>query len=139
VIEAQLRPGLFPLLRALIVRSNKPGHYLLLGSAAPELLRQAGESLLGRVEIIEVAGFDLSEVSTDAQTSLWQGGGFPPSYFANGDDASFIWRNSAINRYVEQDLRQLGIDIAPLAMMRFWNLHKVLAFHNPPFVNTSIH
>jgi uncharacterized protein len=132
--EVQRRPGLFPLLRALIDRSNDPGQYLLLGSAAPELLRQAGESLLGRVEVIEVTGFNLNEVGIDAQTSLWQRGGFPPSYLAASDDASFAWRNQALNRYVEQDLRQLGIDIAPPAMMRFW---KMLAHYHGQIWNSG--
>ena len=45
--EVQRRPGLFPLLRVLMDRSDAPGQYLLLGSASPALLRQAGESLLG--------------------------------------------------------------------------------------------
>jgi uncharacterized protein len=132
--EVQLRPGLFPLLRALIDRSNKPGQYLLLGSAAPALLRQAGESLLGRVEVIEVAGFNLNEVGIDAQIALWQRGGFPPSYLATNDGASFAWRNQALNRYVDQDLRQLGIDIAPPAMMRFW---KMLAHYHGQVWNTG--
>ena len=47
VDEVQHRPGLFPVLRVLIDRSNAPGQFLLLGSASPNLLRQAGESLLG--------------------------------------------------------------------------------------------
>ncbi|MCY7308669.1 MAG: AAA family ATPase, partial [Rhodoferax sp.] len=50
--EVQRQPGLFPLLRVLLDRSDAPGQYLLLGSASPALLRQAGESLLGRVETI---------------------------------------------------------------------------------------
>ena len=57
--EVQRRPGLFPLLRVLIDRSDAPGQYLLLGSASPALLRQAGESLLGRTEALEVSGFNL--------------------------------------------------------------------------------
>jgi uncharacterized protein len=66
--EVQLRPGLFPLLRVLMDRSDKPRQYLLLGSASPHLLRQAGESLLGRVETVEVGEFDLQEVARqDAQ------------------------------------------------------------------------
>ena len=39
--EVQLKPGLFPLLRVLMDRSNASGQYLLLGSASPSLLRQA--------------------------------------------------------------------------------------------------
>ena len=97
--EVQRRPGLFPALRVLLDRSNAPGQFLLLGSASPALLRQAGESLLGRVETIEVTGFDLQEAaiggtfggrfggtpdgtpdgSFDAQAAarLWLRGGFP--------------------------------------------------------------
>lgn len=45
--EIQRKPELFPLLRVLMDRSNVPGQFLLLGSASPSLLRQAGESLLG--------------------------------------------------------------------------------------------
>src|SRR6478609_685938 len=60
--EVQREPGLFPLLRVLMDRSDVPGQFLLLGSASPALARQTGESLLGRVETIEVGGFDLQEV-----------------------------------------------------------------------------
>jgi uncharacterized protein len=59
--EVQRLPGLFPQLRVLIDRLDTPGQYLLLGSASPVMLRQAGESLLGRVEVIEVGGIDLAE------------------------------------------------------------------------------
>jgi hypothetical protein len=58
--EVQRQPTLFPLLRLLMDRSDAPGQYLLLGSASPNLARQAGESLLGRIETIEVCGFDLA-------------------------------------------------------------------------------
>jgi uncharacterized protein len=132
--EVQLRPGLFPLLRALIDRNNAPGQFLLLGSAAPALLRQAGESLLGRVEVIEVTGFNLDEVGIQTQNLLWQRGGFPPSFLAKDDEASFVWRSQALNRYVEQDLRQLGIDIAAPAMMRFW---KMLAHYHGQVWNSA--
>lgn len=41
----------FRVLRVLIDRDNRPGQYLLLGSASPNLLRQTSESLLGRVGV----------------------------------------------------------------------------------------
>ena len=47
--EAQQRPGLFPVLRVLIDRNRRPGRFLILGSAAPDLKRQASESLAGRI------------------------------------------------------------------------------------------
>ena len=127
--EVQRRPGLFPVLRVLIDRSNSPGQYLLLGSASAALLRQAGESLLGRVETIEVGGFDLREVcaaasgySTETSARLWLRGGFPPSYLAGSHEDSFAWRRNAIASHVEVDLPQFGINVAAPAMLRFWRM-----------------
>jgi predicted AAA+ superfamily ATPase len=127
--EVQRRPGLFPLLRVLIDRSNAPGQYLLLGSASPVLLRQAGESLLGRVETLEVCGFNLQEVWGEAgqphnevATRLWLRGGFPRSYLAGSDLDSMAWRASAIASHVEVDLPQFGVNIAAPAMLRFWRM-----------------
>ena len=125
--EVQRQPGLFPLLRVLMDRSDTPGQYLLLGSASPSLARQAGESLLGRIETIEVVGFDLEEVTEAAGNwdaavvdRLWLRGGFPRSYLAGSDDDSFAWRHGAIREHVQNDLPQFGLDVAAPAMLRFW-------------------
>lgn len=127
--EVQRKPGLFPVLRVLIDRSDSVGQYLLLGSASPGLLRQAGESLLGRVETLEVSGFDLREVCPRAaaydrasESRLWLRGGFPRSYLAGSDEDSMAWRMSAIASHVEVDLPQFGVNIAAPAMLRFWRM-----------------
>lgn len=127
--EVQINPGLFPLLRVLMDRSDATGQYLLLGSASPNLLRQAGESLLGRVETIEVGGFDLSEVclqtghwSPDVIHRLWLRGGFPRAYLAATDEDSLAWRMQAIMDHVRVDLPQFGLNIAAPAMLRFWTM-----------------
>lgn len=39
--EIQLRPELFPVLRVLADRPGPPARFLVLGSASPDLLRQA--------------------------------------------------------------------------------------------------
>ena len=124
----QRRPELFQALRVLIDRSNQSGQYLLLGSASPALLRQAGESLLGRAETIEVAGFDLAEVAAagswqrEPVERLWLRGGFPRSYLAASEADSLAWRRQAIASHVELDLPQFGINIAAPAMLRFWRM-----------------
>jgi predicted AAA+ superfamily ATPase len=127
--EVQLKPDLFPLLRVLMDRSDMPGQYLLLGSASPTLLQQAGESLLGRVETIEVAGFDLGEVSASeggytevAAIRLWLRGGFPRAYLAATDEDSMVWRTNAVKDHVRLDMPQFGINIAAPAMLRFWTM-----------------
>lgn len=127
--EVQRRPDLFPLLRVLMDRSDTPGQFMLLGSASPSLLRQAGESLLGRVETVEVSGFDLQEscvnsgVYDDAAAQrLWLRGGFPRSFLARNDADSFAWRMNAVTDHVQVDLPQFGLNIAAPAMLRFWGM-----------------
>jgi len=90
--EVQLAPELFQVIRVLIDRQNRPGQFLLLGSASPGLLWQTSESLLGRVEVIEVTGFTLAEVGTERQPALWVRGGFPMSFTAASDEDSLVWR-----------------------------------------------
>ena len=120
--EVQLAPNLFPVLRVLIDRSHRNGQFLLLGSASPALLRQAGESLLGRVEVIEVGGFDLDEATPALQQQLWLRGGYPRAFLAASDADSLAWRVQAMQRHVETDLPQFGIHVAAPSMMRFWRM-----------------
>src|SRR5687768_11099940 len=122
VDEVQHAPELFRVLRVLIDRDDRPGQYLLLGSASPALLRQASESLLGRVEVIEVAGFDLQEVGIHNAPRLWLRGSFPPAYTAANDADASVWCSNAIARFVQVDLPQFGINVAAPAMMRFWSM-----------------
>ena len=90
-------PGLFPLLRSLVDRARRrglrSGLYLLLGSLAPEVSRQAGESLAGRASYLELAPFDLLEVGREAEPVLWLRGGFPESFLALGDEESWSGRS----------------------------------------------
>lgn len=125
--EVQRRPALFAALRVLIDRSDRPGQFLLLGSASPALHRQAGESLLGRVETIEVGGFDLAEAAAAdgvdrAGERLWLRGGFPRAYLAASDADGFAWCRQAIASHVELDLPQFGVGVAAPAMLRFWRM-----------------
>ena len=120
--EVQLAPNLFPVLRVLIDQSPANGQFLLLGSASPALLQQAGESLLGRVEVIEVGGFDLSEVGPGEQTLLWLRGGYPRAFLAASDADSMVWRTQAMQQHVQVDLPQFGVNVPPPAMLRFWRM-----------------
>ena len=47
--EIQRMPSLFPLMRALVDQKRVDGRFLILGSASPDLMRQASESLAGRI------------------------------------------------------------------------------------------
>ncbi len=120
--EVQRRPEIFPILRVLLDRTPLPAKFLILGSASPDLLRQSSESLAGRLELIEMDGFNLSEVGEKKASSLWVRGGFPLSFLAKSDADSFAWRNSFIKTFLERDLRQQGIDVPTVALHRFWTM-----------------
>lgn len=120
--EIQRIPELFPLLRVLADRPDRPAQFLVLGSASPDLLRQSSESLAGRISYYELGGFDLGEVSAGHSDRLWLRGGFPPSFLAPDDAASDLWRQEFIRSYLERDLPTLGIDLATTTLRRFWTM-----------------
>jgi hypothetical protein len=120
--EIQLRPELFPVLRVLADRRPLPARFLVLGSASPDLLRQSSESLAGRIHYHHLGGLSLDEVGIDCIPVLWQRGGFPASYLARSDAASFRWRRDFIQTFVQRDLPQLGVQIPSLTLWRFWSM-----------------
>jgi uncharacterized protein len=120
--EAQLQPELFPILRVLADRRPLPARFLLLGSASPDLVRDVSESLAGRVALVSMAGFDLSETGAKAMRRLWWRGGFPRSYVAGSDQESRQWRADFIQTFLERDLRRFGVQVAPAVLRRFWNM-----------------
>ncbi|MBI2416092.1 MAG: ATP-binding protein [Candidatus Kerfeldbacteria bacterium] len=107
--EIQHLPTLFPLLRALIDQQRQPGQFLILGSASPHLLRQASESLAGRIIYHELTPLTLAECTPHPYTwkQLWLRGGYPESMLANTDTISYQWRQSFIRNYIERDIPQL--------------------------------
>jgi predicted AAA+ superfamily ATPase len=118
--EVQRRPDLFPVLRVLVDRPGAGTRFLVLGSASPALLRQSSESLAGRLEVVEVAPFDLDEIGVDHLARRWSRGGFPRSYLADFDADSVAWRRNFVRTFVERDLPNLGAAVPPETMRRFW-------------------
>lgn len=120
--EVQRAPDVFKVLRVLADRPEAPARFLLLGSAAPGLLRQASETLAGRIEMIEVDGFSVSEVGLAAADRLWYRGGLPLSFTARSNEDSRAWRREFIRTFLERDLPQLGLNTPAPAMRRFWTM-----------------
>jgi len=120
--EIQLRPDLLPILRVLADRKPLPARFLILGSASPDLIRHASESLAGRVEFIDISGFQLSEVGFQHQSKLWLRGGFPRSYLAKNDVDSMSWRINFIRTFLERDVRTFGLETSPAALRRLWQM-----------------
>lgn len=120
--EIQVIPPLFNVLRVLADRPENQARFLILGSASPVMMRQVSETLAGRVEFIELAGFDLQETGVETWQQLWLRGGFPRSFLAASNDDSLAWREGFIRTFLERDIPQLGITIPAAAMRRFWTM-----------------
>lgn len=124
--EVHRVPELFQCLRGVIDRGRRQGkpngQFLLLGSAAMDLLRQTGESLAGRISYLELGPFDALEVAPQAQDTLWVRGGFPRSFLAESNNLSLDWRRDFIRTYLERDIPEFGPRIPAETLRRFWTM-----------------
>jgi len=137
--EIQRVPELFPVLRGLIDRRRRAGerygHFLILGSASIDLLRQTSESLAGRIAYRELTPILADELpKRSALDRLWLRGGFPDSLLAPDDAASREWRDAFIATYLERDIPQLGPRIPAETLRRFWTM---LAHHQGALLNAA--
>lgn len=136
--EIHRAPNLFPILRGLIDQGRrngqKTGRFLLLGSAALDLLKQSGETLAGRIAYLELAPFNVLETQLITADELWVRGGFPESLLAVDSARSLRWRQDFIRTYLERDIPQLGPRIAAETLRRFWVM---LAHHQGGLLNTA--
>ncbi len=120
--EVQRVPELFATLRSLIDEDRKPGRFFLLGSASRDLIRQSSETLAGRLGFLELTPLLVDEVASDELDRLWVRGGFPDSFLARSEEASFDWRFDFIASFLERDLPQLGFNYPAENMRRFWTM-----------------
>ena len=120
--EIQAKPELFGVLRVLADRPRRPARFLVLGSASPDIVRGVSETLAGRVEFVELAGFDVRETGPASWPRLWLRGGLPRSFLARSSGDSLAWREGFIRTFLERDVPQLGIGVPAAAMRRFWTM-----------------
>ena len=118
--EIQFMPELFNELRGIVDNDRRPGRFIILGSASPDLIRGSSETLAGRIGYLELSPFNLNEV--EDLKKLWVRGGFPDSYLAPSDKASKLWRRNFIQTYIQRDLGLLGLNTDIKLMERFWQL-----------------
>jgi predicted AAA+ superfamily ATPase len=120
--EVQRRPDLFEILRVLVDRPENSAHFLLLGSASPQLVKGVSESLAGRIGFVDLTGFQMTEVGADRMEQLWIRGGFPNSFLADDNSTSMLWRDNFIRTFLERDIPQLGITVPAETLRRFWTM-----------------
>lgn len=120
--EVQTMPQLLPVLRVLADRRGTPARFLLLGSASPDLIQGASESLSGRVAFVQLGCFDVTETGAESAAMLWERGGFPRSFLAGNDAESYAWRQDFIETFLSRDAARFGITLPPEGLRRFWTM-----------------
>lgn len=132
--EIQRKPELFTTIRALVDEWGGNGHFLVLGSASRELIKQSSESLAGRISYKRLNPFQWDEISSLAKLEDYiSRGGFPRSLLAKSNELSFQWREDFITTFLERDL-MLWSGFSPDTMRRLWQM---LANLNGQLINYS--
>lgn len=122
--EAQRFPELFPILRGVVDRRRRPGSFVLTGSAAPGLMQQGGETLAGRIGVLELTPFGSGELASRPrwQAERWFWGGFPPLYGLGKAASRTAWLDQFVATFLERDIPALGIQVPPLRLRKLWTM-----------------
>lgn len=107
--EVQYAPELLSSLKLRIDRERQRyGRWLLTGSQQFHLMRNVGESLAGRIAILDQLPFSIAELSGSTPPALeeliWNGCYPEP---ALSPDKRELWLRAYIQTYLERDVRQL--------------------------------
>lgn len=107
--EIQFLPELFRDLRSLIDEDRRNSRFILLGSASPALLRNAAESLTGRISFLEMRPLLLSETEADNWKTLWLRGGYPQAFLARSEEDAWLINHDILQSYLHRDLPSYGL------------------------------
>ena len=138
--EIHRAPGVFEVLRGIIddnrQAGQRSGQFLLLGSAALDLMRQSSETLAGRVAYLDIAPLNIGEVNQAGikDNELWLRGGFPDSLLAPDDTLSLNWRRDFIRSYLERDVPMFAPRLPAETIGRLWTM---LAYQQGSVLNQS--
>ncbi|MEX0848700.1 MAG: ATP-binding protein [Candidatus Dependentiae bacterium] len=155
--EVQRVPELFLPIKKDIDNNRVPGRYLLTGSANPLLIPRLGDSLAGRMEIIDLMPLSQGEIlgitetfidtafsdkpfkcpkKTLSKKELYHKvlvGGYP-SVQGGDEEAVEAWMRSYINLLLQRDIKDLA-QIEKLTELP--NLLRVLAFRTSNLLNVA--
>lgn len=132
--EIQRKPELFPLIRSLVDNWQGNGHFLILGSASRDLLRQSSESLAGRISYKRLTPFLWNEIKNISGLEEYiHKGGYPRSFLKKDNLTSLNWRKDFISTFLERDLLQWS-GFSGVTMRRLWQM---MAHLNGQTINYS--
>lgn len=124
--EVQYAPNLFSYIKIKVDNSDKRGMYWLTGSQQFNLMKNASESLAGRVGIVNLNTFTYSEIEENVNKELFNPDelkkasiidinhlfkiifkGGMPEFYSNPSIDRNLYFQSYIDTYIEKDVREL--------------------------------
>lgn len=135
--EAQHCPALFSYLQTLVDNKRQMGQFVLTGSQQFGLMSNISQTLAGRVGLVQVLPFSLSELQhagivVRQLDELLYRGLYPPLYDRDLEPAH--WFSNYVMTYVERDVRQL-IEVQNLSL--FQRFLKMCAARTGQLLNLS--
>lgn len=135
--EAQHCPELFSYLQTLVDNKRQMGQFVLTGSQQFGLMSNISQTLAGRVGLVQVLPFSLSELqqfgmTIDKLDEMLYRGLYPPLYDRELNPAQ--WFSNYVMTYVERDVRQL-IEVQNLSL--FQRFLKMCAARTGQLLNLS--
>lgn len=127
--EVQRVPDIFVAIKEQIDQDRSPGQYVLTGSSNLQGFKTLSDSLAGRIGIIDLYAFNLSEIYQQPYNLIDQlfsaetlqapkdipdfslhvlRGGFPEVQTIENDKTRMLWFTSYIRTYIERDLHDLS-------------------------------
>ena len=111
--EAQSLPSIFPLLRGAIdADRGRRGQFLLLGSVSPELMTQVSEALTGRLALVALDPFSLTEIDSGRWRDLWLSGGYAEGGILSAGRYP-LWQLDYLRLLTTRDLPNSGLTAGP--------------------------
>lgn len=116
--EVQRCPEILSWLQGVVDQRQRMGDFVLTGSSQFDLIAGIGQSLAGRVGLVELMPLSLPEMQRavcvpDSIDQLLLRGGYPAVY--SRDLTSGDWYGNYVATYLERDVRQL-LEVRDLAL-----------------------
>lgn len=121
--EIQYLPELWQYLKVAIDENRSAkGRFLILGSAHPDLVKGASESLAGRIGFVDLGPLVPGETAKGkpplSLEDLWLRGGYPEAAKAADGARRGRWMDAYIRTFIERDLPGEGVQAEPGLMRK---------------------
>ena len=131
--EAQADPAVFERLRGAIDADRaRRGRFLLLGSVSPALMTHVGESLAGRLAVVQLTPLTAREIGQEAAAAqavtqrCWLYGGYPDGGVLGGERFG-VWQRDYLALLAARDLPLWGLPAKPQVTDRLFRM--IAAMH----------